>query len=334
MLKNNRIILPGFFVVLLSLFMLVGQLNNCLAQDNKNYYWFYVMVKKDKNKVTNTDLIKISGVGDSIKSGTFSKFVSEHSANLQKEKIIVGPFENYENSKISKHIYQNAGEHNIKVDNEKDYYMFFVKPFKDGETNTIHFENIPARVTLCSQYLFSDIMSEGFNFDKLAIGPFPKYELAEKAKYTFLRNDIPSEPSKKNNEQNNKLSTMLKKWEKLKIHIVSQNNKHVKEKTFYRFSTRFRKKYFDPDVVQVLLIYPVCKNIARNEINGISLQGSNIKDNNRVIPFSKKTNYSEVLYFNLPKGIEVEGFKVESFIYNQSSLIKLPQRYIKLKSLL
>ncbi len=331
MLQIKSVPIYKLFFITLFFIILSGKYTNGVAQKNDNYNWFYITIQEQISTETNTKLINITNVGDSIESGTFCDFVKKHYNNLKNGKITIGPFENYEDAQLSKKIYTNLDGYNTEVDEDKDFYMFFVKPFKTGDTSFIGFENIPARVTLCSKQLFSDIMMEGFNFDKLAIGPFPKYELAEKAKYTFLRSGRYYLSKQEDSLKAERLNAMLKKWEELKIRIVSKKNKSMGKENFYRFTTRFHKKYFQPNAIQVMLISPVYKNINESNVHGISLQGSEIKDNNRVIAFDENTKYSEMLHFNTPKNTEIQGFTARGFVYNQSSLVELPKKYVKLK---
>ncbi len=304
---------------------------NTSAQTNDNYYWFCISVEQKISEETKIKIIKITEVSDTIKSGSFDNFIETHFDNLQKGVITIGPFSGIEDAKLSKKIYKELENYKSEKEYEQNFYLFFVKPVKIDSSKSIKFKNIPARVTVCTPNLFADIMREGCNFNQLAIGPFTKYELAEKSKYTFLKNGKLYSPTEYDSIAKLKLQEMVKKWKNLRITVVKQKNKDVVGKTFYRLIAIFPKKYFESDAVQIILISPVYKNSSEQIVHGISLQGRNILDNNRVIDFDEKTNYSEILYFNNPDNAKVTGFTAEGFIYDQSTLIKLPKRQIKFR---
>ncbi len=317
-------------ILFLAFISLLIQSINCVSQTKEpNYYWFNITVKTPDG--SESSKIRITNIGSGISSGTFNDFLESHNSALKSGRIAVGPFVDRVSAENSQNLYRRRGQGMSNSDEESKLWFFFVKPVKQENSSAIKFESIPSRVTGGSDNIFSAIMSESLSFERLAIGPFSKYELAERSKYVFMKNGRLFGDKTTDSIRSVNLHLMAKKWKKYNVSLVPKKlNKELK-KTICRFGTRFSRHYFAPEAVQVILVSATYQNPTDGNIHGTSLQGSNVLDNNRVISYDMATSYVELIYFNYVKGNKITGFVVDSFIYNDSELIQLPTKFIKVR---
>jgi len=332
MFRNKNFIL--FFVLLALQIQIVGRNTDSIE---KKYYWFYIKIDKTFDSETDFHRINIRSIGNEIESGTFNEFISSHQNGLKMGKIAIGPFSEKEKCQDARSYYQNSGRYTGSSSDaagfgEDDTYTFFyMKPIGDNLAESILFERIPSRVTSGNIEDFRYLLAEGLSFDKLAIGPFDNYELAEKAKFAFVKNgDIVSD-NKVDSVKSLGLNLMAKKWKSLNMQIVKETENKELNKTTYRFNTKFPRKYFVPDAYQIITIKAFYNKPADNSSNSFTLQGEDVIDNNPVVSHTLGMVYINFLNFDKYKDIKIMGFSFEGFIYNDSEIIELEPLFVSIK---
>lgn len=304
----------------------------------KTYYWFYLKLGKAPSKSTGMDRIFIKTISSSVKSGSFNQFIKAHQDGLLTGKITIGPFlEDYQ-VKHAQLLYKYAGK-NVRIpgtqskgaDEEEEFSFFYLKPHIFNESQEIFLEPIPSRVTTGTQNNFVDMLSEGLNFEQLAVGPSPTYELSEMSKFAYGK--IPgSEPAAEiDSLAHLKMVNMARQWKSLKWKIVRKADNSDTKNYLYRFSTKIGRRYFAPNAIQVVTIKAAYSESYQGRTNSFTLQGDQVTDNNYVVSSKMSTVYIKTLYFERGGKEKINGFWLESFIYNNTELIELEPVYIKLK---
>lgn len=308
-----------------------------LKRIETTYYWFYIKIDKAFDKETGTNRIIIKNIGSEIESGTFSEFLSSHQNGLKSGKIVIGPFGEKGQSQNAQSYYRNSGKYNGSSEDatgfgEDDTYTFFyMKPVGDNLSQGIIFERIPSRVTTGNIEDFMSLLIEGLSFDKLAIGPFDNYELAERSKFAYVKNNETGSGSQIDSMMNPGLKIMAKKWKSLNLEIIKQSENKELNKTTFRFNTKFPRKYFATDAYQVITIRALFVEPVDNSSNSFTLQGDGVVDNNPVVSYEMGTVYINVLNFDKHKDNKIKAFSFESFIYNDSQIIELEPIFITIK---
>jgi hypothetical protein len=331
----NRIKIFILFLFLLALqFHIFG--TNTAPIDEK-YYWFYIKIDKTFDKETGINQINIRNIGSEIESGTFNEFLSSHQNGLKFGKIAIGPFSEKDKCQDAQSYYRNSERYNgpseeaASFGEDNTYTFFYMKPIGDNLSEGIMFERIPSRVTSGNIEDFMYLLIEGLSFDKLAIGPFDNYELAEKAKFAFVRNGETGLNTKADSVKNQALNLMAKKWKSLNMQIVKETENKELNKTTYRFNTKFPRKYFVPDAYQIITIKAYYNKPADNSSNSFTLQGEDVIDNNPVVSNTLGMVYINFLNFDKYKDIKVMGFSIEGFLYNDSEIIELEPVFVSIK---
>jgi hypothetical protein len=330
---NKLIIIFALFAVSVQ-----AQINNNDNTQKKGvYYWFYINLNKTYDKTTGIDQIFIKNISNEIVSGTFEEFVRDHESALKAGRITIGPFSEDYYAQESQSIYRNEGRGNSNSSDNKNneeevlFSYFFVKPVYEDSSKQIIFEPIPSRVTTGTENEFIAMLGEGLSYDKLAIGPFDRYVLAEKSKYVFRKNTVQESENKMDSAKNINLKMMAKKWKNLKLEIVKKSDDKKSKQTIYRFNTKFPGKYFAPYSVQVITITASYSNSFETSSASFTLQGDEVIDNNYSISSESGTYYINMLYFDDNSPAKITGFLFESFIYNDSDMILLDPVYIAVK---
>jgi len=307
---------------------------NSLAFNDKQYYWFYVQLGKSLDKETNTNRISIKRVGNEIESGSFNEFLKRHKEGLISGKIYIGPFSEMAQSQDAQKYYRNPGksggtENTFGFDDTYSY--FYLKPIAEDLSRNVFFEQIPSRITSGSLEDFMSMLDEGLNFERLAIGPFNDYELAEKSKFVYRKNNTPVLNNGEDSSRIQALKIMAKKWKTLNLEIIKLADKKELNSITYRFNTKFSRKYFEKDAFQIITIRALYTEPVDNSSNSFTLQGDGVVDNNPVISNEMGTVYINVLNFDKHKDNKIKGFSFESFIYNDYEMIELEPTFIPVK---
>ncbi|MBN1251293.1 MAG: hypothetical protein JXR51_00480 [Bacteroidales bacterium] len=307
---------------------------NPLLQKAAINYWFFIELEKIPNQNSGAVQIHIKNIYDNIISGTFDEFDKDHQRGMIRSKIIIGPFSEKHQAENSMSLYKNVSRGILQKgseqkENDITYSFFYVSPYSGDSIKGIYLEPIPSRVSTGSQEDFIASLDVGLNFEKLAIGPFPNYKSAEKAKFVYRKNVF--DASYVNNEKNESLKRMVRKWKSLKFEIVRKAQGHEADKFRYRFSTGFPQNYFEPDAVQVIIITANYNDKVHTSRTCFSLQGSDVLDNNYSISSERSTTYVNFLFFDKYNPARITGFLFESFIYNDAEMIDLEPVFIDLK---
>lgn len=304
-------------------------------QSNKTYYWFYVKVSKYHNKKTGISRISIKTISSDVRSGTIDQFASAHQKALKSNKIVIGPFLQDYQAKQAQILYRYAARGSKapssssgKEQDEPIYSFFYVKPLFLPEGGTL--QHIPARVTTGTESDYMDMLLEGLNFEKLAIGPFSEYEAAEKSKYACLKSTKMESDLQTDSVKDIRLRMMAKKWKELDRRVTKKSESKEEKRVSYRFSIKIPSRYFAPDAVQVVTIKAGFSN-ANSSTYSFTLQGDNIIDNNRVASYDMGTYYIEVLDYHVEDKEKVESFVFEGFIYDDREMIELEPVLIEMK---
>jgi hypothetical protein len=331
---NKLIIL--FILVSATLRAQIPDINS--AHKKEVFHWFYMDLKKVYDKETTMNQIIIRNVGSSIISGTFEEFMLDHRQGAKSGKIVIGPFSERYYVEQAQYLYnqiaRGAGFSAKETDSEEEeptYSFFYVQPFFDESSQEIRFELIPSRVTVGTEFEFMAILSEGLNFEKLAIGPFNNYQIAEISKYVFRKNNESGYEQPVDSSKIKSLQIMAAKWKTLKPEIVKKADDKIKRKATYRFHVKFPKLYFVPDVLQVITITASYSDSFETSSSSFTLQGEDVVDNNYVITSKTGTTYINILNFELHRVKKITGFFFESIIYNDTEMIILEPKYYEIK---
>ena len=325
------------FLILCSISLQAQTNNNSQPDNSKVYYWFYLKLGKSPSRAKGTNRIYIKSISNVVNSGTFSKFIKTQQDGLMSGKIVIGPFSEAYRARQSQYFYRYAGKKNSmpKINsgnNEEDVYSFFyMKPYFTDYANEIYLERIPSRVATGTHSNFMDMLNEGLNFEKLAVGPFSNYELSEKSKFAYNKIVKEGEPGEIDSLERQNMKSMAKKWKSLRWKIVKNTDTYNPNSFMYRFSTRIPRKYFAPNAVQVITIKATYSESYQGKTNSFTLQGNQVTDNNYVVSSNMSTVYIKTLYFDRSGKEKINGFILESFIYNDTELIELEPVYIKVK---
>ena len=308
---------------------------NKSSQEAKTYYWFYVKVSKSHNKTTGISRVLIKSVSSDIRSGTIEQFTDSHKKALKSNKILIGPFSQDYQAQQAQKLYRYAarGSSGLAKTSEKEqeepvYSFFYVKPLSLPSGGTL--QRIPARVTTGTEAEYMAMLLEGLNFEKLAVGPFSKYESAELSKYACIKSSKMESDLETDSIKDVRLRMMAKKWKGLDRRITKKSESKEEKRVSFRFSIKIPSRYFAPDAVQVVTIKAGFSN-ANSSSYSFTLQGDNVIDNNRVASYDMGTYYIEVLDYHIEDKEKVESFVFEGFIYDDCKIIELEPAYIEIK---
>jgi len=311
---------------------------NSYKPQEDTYYWFSMQLGKTLDKETGTNRIFVKNIGNEIGSGSYDQFIKEHRLGMKAGKVVLGPFSEISQAEKSRLLYKYAGSNMdvpakelISKEDDSLYNFFYTKPFSEDFMQEVNFERIPSRVTNGTKDEFMGLLNEGLYFERLAIGPFGNYELAEKAKFAFMKNGDLGAENNEDSLKSKELQMMAKKWKSLNLGIVKQSNNSDINKFAYRFDTKFPRKYFNGDATQIITIRAYYQDSFHVSSSSFTLQGEEVTDNNPVISYEMGTVYINVLYFDMLKSARLTGFLFESFIYNNSELIELDPIYFPVK---
>ena len=306
-----------------------------LEDDKQVYYWFNTTIGHNLDKSTGQDQVYVKSIGNDISSGSFIEFMNAHAENLISNSVVMGPYPERYEAQNAQFLYRgNDGSSNKKSsedDDEPVYSYYFVKPVYEDSLQKIYFERIPSRVTSGTLTEFEAMLSEGLNFEKLAVGPFSRYELAEKSKFVFRRNGEINLDSRVDSAKIRNLEFMAKKWKSLKLDIIKKGEDKELNKYTYRFSTNFPKNYFNSDACQIFTITASYSESFSTSSTSFTLQGEDVIDNNYIVPSGSNTVYINIIYFDKFEKAKINGFLFESFIFNDYEMIRLEPMYVTVK---
>lgn len=321
-----------FFIIPLNSFS-----NNPDPKD-RVYYWFYVKLVEVYDKETETAQLKIKKLGKEMLSGTYEEFIHSHKAGLKTGRIFIGPFNDLNLALKAKKEYETAKSQSEKIGqilskNKKDtiYYFYLTRPVLGKWFNPLQFEHIPARISPGTTLDFQAMLTEGFTFRFLAVGPFSDYGMAEKSKFIFRKNgetqisEVPDSVSK------SQIFSMDKKWKTVKIEISRLPSRKNKENQSFRVKIKFPKQYFSENVFQTITFRARFSDPAIDQHTGITLQGELAPDNNPTIPYDQARTYTHMIEFPVFKKNKLEGIYIESFIFNTSDMVEQENRYHKIR---
>jgi len=313
------------------------------AQESENntngstiYYWFNISIGKSVSRETGVDQFYIRNIESSIRSGSFENFILAHKSGLHSGEIAIGPFAEESHASRAQLLYRYIGktvpEKELGGDDATtEYTFFFIKPVAEDYTQELSFQKIPCRVTTGSLDDFMGMLDEGMGFEKIAIGPFYNYESAEKSKFVYLKNGTEPGDPEADSLKNKELRMMAKRWKDLDLSITKKSVDKESNRTIYRFSTKFSRRYFAPDAFQVISIKASYSNSSQSSSYSFTLQGDNAIDNNPSVSNAMGTTYINVLDFDMFPDTKIDGFLFESFIYNNEDLIELEPIYYEIK---
>jgi len=309
--------------------------NNRLVKAPKTYYWFYVKVGKTHSKSTGISRVSIKNIGGEIRAGSIDEFAKAHKRGLKSGKIAIGPFSKEYQAQQAQILYRYASRGSSassktsnKDEEELNYTFFYIKPvYYDNEMSL---QRIPARVTTGTEQEYMDMLKEGLNFEKLAVGPFIEYESAERSKYACMKSSKMETDHETDSIKNRSLRLMAKRWKSLDRRITKKSESKEEKRISYRFSMKIPRLYFAPDAVQVVTITASFDN-SNSSSRSFTLQGDRVIDNNRVASFDMGTVYIIVLDYAIEEKEKVESFIFESFVYDDNEIIELDPVVVKMK---
>lgn len=321
--------------ILCNFILQVQIVSNSQTNSNRDYYWFHISVgEKEEGGVSQ---IYIRNIGSDISSGSFQDFIDIRKSSLQSGSIVIGPFLERYQAQHSQYLYKYKDSPSMVTGKKPDtkdtidfYNFFYIKPVAENFSKEIELVDVPARVNTGTQEDFAAILSEGLNFKKLLVGPFPKYETAEKSKFVYRKTAITPPQNEIDSAKSRDMRIMEKQWNSIGIKITKKTERKETKEVVYSLSTKFPRKYFAPHATQVITIKPIYSRAFAGKTASVTLQGDRVIDNNYVVSNSTNTYYINHLYFDKCPYARITGFICESFIYNDAELIELDAVVIKL----
>jgi len=327
--------------VVILLFCLIGVYRLC-AQDsiseNLQYYWFYLKLDEVIDNEYKISRMIIKKVDKKIESGSFQNFVSNHKAGLKSGKIYIGPFGSKSQAQNAKDEYDKIQSQTIysdlqqsKTNMDSAYYYYLARPVIEKWFGKVEFRRIPAKVSQGSMNEFKLALGDGLSSHLLTIGPFPDFEIAEKSKFIFRKNGEAIESISPDTLFKSGMLEMNRKWKSIKIELTKFQSKKNAVKVQYKLKFSFPEKYFSQDVFQTISIKADYDTKIQPLKTGLTFQGERVADNNPVISFEKGSTIQQTLEFPLIKNAKILGFKIESFIYNNTDMVEQELRYLPAK---
>jgi hypothetical protein len=302
------------------------------------YYWFYIKLGKITDKETGISRMVLKRIGSQIESGTYDDFIKTHKLNLKLGKILLGPFPDKKQAQNAFMNYQfiatamQDAENKTKTSKSDTLYSYyFTRPVIGKWIKSVKFQHIPSRVATGTEKEFMDLMKEGLYYEKLAIGPFFDFDLAEKSKFIFRKNGEMEEDNSSDTLSRTDITNMSGKWESVKIELVKLSAKKKTNEFNYQLKIKFPKKYFVSEAFQTFTVKARYSDTSLVSNTGITLQGDFVMDNNPVISFDKGGLYTQNLSFTNYKNTRLKGFLVESFIFNNTEMIDQKKVFIQVK---
>jgi len=328
--------------ILIILFCIISIQNelpaNSFIREDTQYYWFYIKLSKVFDKETGTNRLYLKKIGDEIESGSVNEFLNTHKQGLKEGKIVLGPFPEIFQAQQSQSLYKKAGngyrisERELaNMDDSTLYSFYYIQPMSEDYQQDINFLRIPSRISYGTLNEFVELLNEGLSYEKLAIGPFYDYELAERSKFVSRKNGELNSEAGIDVVKTNELQNMAKKWKSLALKMIKQYDDRKLKKTIFQFRVKFPNKYFVVDAFQTIIIRAQYGESAAISTAAFTLQGYDVVDNNPVISFDLGTLYVNPLSFDLRNKEKITGFLFESFIYNNSEIVELDPIFIAVK---
>jgi hypothetical protein len=309
-----------------------------LVNKDKIYYWFSLKIGKSIDKETKSPKLVVKKIGKDIESGTYEQFIVRHKTALKTGLIIVGPFNGKIQAQNAMYYYhstktQKAGTSDSLIISAKDsvYYYYLTRPVPGKWLRPTSFQRIPARIGKGTPQDYKTMLQEGLTFQFLAIGPFMDYALAEKSKFIFRKNGEPGAENSTDSIKPVDINEMSKKWKSVKLEMLKLSKKKYADRILYRLKIKFPNKYFIEDAFQTLTIRTIYSDSTYNSDIGITFQGDYVMDNNEIIPFDKLTTFTQSFSFNVYKKVKLEGFYIDSFIFDDTEMIEQETRFVKTK---
>jgi hypothetical protein len=335
-LQNMKKITTLILICILSFQMAFPAIN--LREKDKVYYWFYIKLGTTTDKKTNSAKLLIKKISTEIESGKYEEFIKRHKEGLKTRTVFIGPFaEKIQAEKAmiyylaSKNRPSTIGDPAVKSINDTTFYYYLTRPIMPKLFNPLSFQRVPARISNGTQGDYLSMLEEGLSFQFLAIGPFMDYGLAEKSKFIFRKNGERTGFDTTQTIKPTNLSDMAKGWKSIKIEMIKQNKKKIKDKIVYQLKIKFPKSYFIEDAFQSITIKPKYSDSTITSNYGLTFQGDYVMDNNDIIPFDKITTYNQSLSFNVYKKVKLQGFYIESLIFNSTEMIDQEIKFVVAK---
>jgi len=158
-----------------------------LAQEDE-LYWFTVSVRIDDK----TSQYKITGSASKLVKGNQAAFEKDVWYGIARRQIIIGPFAQQNEALNAKMLYKKDADQINAIpseDNPSEVYWFFVTFIQLDRLGAYIFQRMPAGVASGNTTDFVDALYENITFKNLAVGPFWDYNLAEKSKALYRKNE-------------------------------------------------------------------------------------------------------------------------------------------------
>jgi len=309
--------------------------NNQLPGKDSVFYWFNIKLGKSIDRKTKTSKLMVKKLKPEIESGYYQNFVESHRLGLKKGTAVIGPFEDKIQAQKAINYYSASKKHQkvendsaSKIESDSGFYYYLTRPVIGKLFKPLSFQRIPARISTGSQSEYLAMLEEGLSFQFLAIGPFMDYNLAEKSKFIFRKYGESENNDTLNAANYASIETMTKKWKSLKVEMIKLSKKKSKDKVYYQLRIKFPKAYFAEDAFQTITISAKYSDPEIKSNIGITFQGDFVMDNNEIIPGNKISTYTQTIPFGTFKKVKLQGFYIESLIFNNTEMIDQEKKYI------
>ncbi len=161
--------------------------------DLNTYYWIELRIKID----TKNNRYSIIGASNKIYDGYIKDFEKALWKGLSKKKIIVGPFIDMPQARLSRTIYQLMARVKKPEDINKikwpewpnEIYYFNIEFEVSHRLRIFMLKHTAAAVESGSVKSFVNAMFVGLQYKKIAIGPFEEHNRAEEVKRLYRQNE-------------------------------------------------------------------------------------------------------------------------------------------------
>jgi hypothetical protein len=185
------------FAFLFSIILVLAGNANIKAQnidskeidDESIVYWFYVNLRIHVDTKTGYENYIVKRLGTQIYHGSINDYDRELWKSLGNgSKMAIGPFYNFDEAQQGLTFYDFTKEERVLsdvVDKNKELFFFVLRVEKRKRSGAYLLRRIPGAIANGDAKSFDDMLVEGLDQKRLAIGPFWNSAEAEEAKRRY-----------------------------------------------------------------------------------------------------------------------------------------------------
>lgn len=156
------------------------------GEDPETLFWIAVKINKAIDRETRLEEYQLRLLSPTIYHGSVKMFQKALWTGMaQGSKLLVGPYQSYEEAKHAMSVYKQVRTPNYAPQNNKHGSWFLVKVLIMERSRSYGFEHMAAAVASGNTVEFMDVLRESLSFKTVAIGPFDSDIQAERAKSIY-----------------------------------------------------------------------------------------------------------------------------------------------------